>query len=188
MITQTITAINAAIDNYPGPISTVPDGGGGYLPNQLLGLVKPVFNQQENRVTLISETGEVVTDDDRIGWLSCHMEAGAAVSGEQTYGSYQHPYYDFKLRLVLLARERHALGRVLSVLPTVADVRILDINTDTLTVLRNVLGWPADKMKSVDPSTYAYVVTYAIEGVSHEDLIAFYHELLPASPRYAQEF
>lgn len=188
MITQTITAINAAIDNYPGPISTVDDGGGGYLPNQLLGLVKPVFNQQENRVTLISETGEVVTDDDRIGWLSCHMETSFKLGDEQMHGSYQRPYLDFSYRLLLLSRERRALYRVLTVLPTVPNVRITGGEMETLSVLKNRFGWPADRLKSVDPGLFAYCVEYSIMGVSNEDIVAQYGELTQTDPRYAQEF
>ncbi|NID09398.1 hypothetical protein [Fibrivirga algicola] len=183
MITETITAINAALDNYPGPLHNL-DG----RPSRLLGLCRPVFSQEENRTTLITSEGETVTDDDSLGWLSCHTTQGANVTSYEQFGSFQRPYYDYIMRIILLSRDPSVMGRLMLVLPTVRDVRVVGrIDDNASDVMRRFLGWPADKAKSLDPGLYAYSMQYAIEGVSHEDLTAFYQELKPQDRRYAPQ-
>ncbi|ARK13036.1 hypothetical protein A6C57_23355 [Fibrella sp. ES10-3-2-2] len=183
MITETITAINAALEAYPGPLHNLSG-----QQSRILGLVRPVFSQHEKRTTLITSEGETVTDDDTLGWLSCHTTQGANVTSYETFGSFQRPYYDYVMRIILLSRDPSVMGRLMLVLPKVPGVRVVGrIDDNAQDVMRRFLGWPADMAKSIDPGLYAYSMQYAIEGVSHEDLTAFYQELTPQDRRYSAD-
>ncbi|CCG99851.1 hypothetical protein FAES_1841 [Fibrella aestuarina BUZ 2] len=214
MIAPIITAINDALHNYEGDIHSIRDKNGDVLPSRILGLVRPAYSSSEKHFTLfvpgqpyafsgdfstdfdteqLSATVEQpITDDDALGWLSMHTTAGVAVDSEpytQTYGSYQQTSFRFQMRFILLSRDPSAIGRAMMTLPTVPGVRLYGtIEDNAPDIMKKYLGFGPEKQKSIDPGLWAWAIPYQIEGVSNDDIRAFYAELTPQATRYTATF
>lgn len=214
MILEIIPAINDALLNYPGPLHNIRDKDGQFLMSRVLGLTRPIYSQQEKHITLFvpgqpfaysgdfsndfdteqlsSTVEQPITDDDTLGWLSMHITSGVAVDTDpftQTYGSFQAPSFRFQMRLILLSRDPSAIGRAIMTLPTVPNVRLFGMIEDAApVVMKKYLGWPDEKLKGIDPNLWAWAIPYQIEGVSADDIRAFYSELTPQAARYTASF